>query len=117
VFDVHGKVWGRTAHIFAGCNVEVHRIEVEPGGFCSKHRHRAKANLFFVESGELTVRIWRQGGGRIDETVLRRWQSCTVEPGVFHQFAAAEDTVAFEIYWVELDPGDILRETPGGMKP
>ena len=37
-----GKVWGKTANIFSNPNFEVHRIEVNKGGYCSKHKHKYK---------------------------------------------------------------------------
>mgnify|MGYP000713293983 FL=1 len=41
-----GKVWGKTANIFSNPNFEVHRIEVNKGGYCSKHKHKYKFNAF-----------------------------------------------------------------------
>ena len=37
-----------------------------------------------------------------------------VKPGEYHKFEALEDTIAYEIYWIELNPDDIVRETCGG---
>jgi hypothetical protein len=43
--------------------------------------------------------------------------SCTVAPGELHQFEVLEDdTVAFELYWAELNTADIVRQDAGGMK-
>ena len=109
----HGKVWGTTARIFGGSTVEVHRIEVQPGGYCSKHRHRAKSNQFFVECGKLQVLEWRDNG-TVDSTDLGEGESMTVSPGVPHQFRTDVHCTAYEIYEVILDPEDIERETVGG---
>ena len=54
-----GKVWGKTANIFSNPNFEVHRIEVNKGGYCSKHKHKYKFNAFYVESGELDIIIYK----------------------------------------------------------
>lgn len=99
-------------------NVEFHRIEVNKGGFCSKHKHEHKWNAFFVESGCLEVTIYRQGDGTHpaveDKTILCAGDSTFVEPGVYHMFHALELTLAFETYWVELSQSDIVRVNVGG---
>ncbi len=112
---VAGKAWGETRTLFAANNVEIHRIAVRAGGYCSKHRHAAKFNAFYVESGRLAVKAWKTEYDLIDETVLGPGQMTVVPPGEFHEFVAREDTVAFEIYWTTLDPHDIERETCGGV--
>jgi len=113
-----GKIWGNTSTLFDKNNVEIARIEVNKGGYCSKHIHKYKYNLFFIESGSLEVTIYRNDADTIleDVTVLKSGDSTYVEPGVYHMFRALEDTVAYEIYWVELDPNDIVRESVGGKE-
>ena len=108
-----GKVWGETARIFAGNNVEMHRIVGNKGGYCSKHKHEHKFNMFFVESGVLKIIEWKEDSGTVDETILRNCDSCVVPPGSLHKFEVEEDCVAYEIYWVSLDPADISREDHG----
>lgn len=112
-----GKVWGNTSTIFAKNNVEIARIEIEPGGYCSKHKHETKYNLFYVESGKLEIKIFRTDANKQieDVTVLGPQGSTFVEPGLFHTFRAIEKTVAYEIYWTELSLDDIQRETVGGI--
>ena len=108
------KIWGSTCKLFDRNNVEVHRIQVKDGGFCSKHWHKYKFNLFYVESGRLWIRQWLANGDSSD-IALVPGESLTVRPGVLHRFEALEDTVAYEIYWAELDD-DIYRESQGGIK-
>ena len=110
-----GKIWGTTQPIFHANNVEVHRIAIVPGGFCSKHKHLNKWNLFYIESGELVVENWRVKSGLCDETTVSAGETFAVPPGEFHRFRALTDVVAYEIYWTELDPNDITRETVGGI--
>ena len=111
-----GKVWGNTKDIFSKNNVEVHRIFGKKNGYCSKHRHEHKYNLFFVERGSIKVSIWKEYG-LVDETILEDQEKTVVDPGQYHQFEILiDDTVAFEIYWVELDSKDIEREDVGGLK-
>ena len=50
-----GKVWGQTQPLFNKNNVEIHRIETNKGGFCSKHKHEFKYNCFYVEKGKLKI--------------------------------------------------------------
>ena len=109
-----GKVWGKTKLIFRNVNVEIHRIEAMKDGYCSKHKHEHKFNKFFVESGLFQVDVWQEDYALIDTTILKAGESTTVKPGCDHMFKALEDSVVYEIYWVELDGKDIIRETIGG---
>lgn len=108
-----GKIWGMTQCLFAQNNVEVHLIDTKEGGFCSKHSHIHKFNLFYILNGALKVEIWMPYG-LVDTTIIKDNQYCIVPPGHSHRFEALADTKALEIYWVELDPDDIERETVGG---
>jgi len=111
--DWNGKVWGETASLFCQNNIEIHYINANKGGYCSKHHHVHKYNKFVVLKGKLLVRIWKDYG-LVDETVLNAHHSCEVPPGSVHQFEALEDTEALEIYWTEIAPSDIIRENVGG---
>jgi mannose-6-phosphate isomerase-like protein (cupin superfamily) len=114
--DVQGKIWGSTSPLFCKNNVEIHRIEGNKGGFCSWHKHGAKYNRFFVESGTIKVTVQKDyGSGTLEDvTILLPGQQTTVAPGDYHKFEVLEDCVAYEIYWVELNPADIERITVGG---
>lgn len=108
-----GKVWGQTRCIFASPFCSVHRIVGRARGFCSVHKHAHKWNRFYVEHGALRIRQWR---GLPDETIIRTGELCDIPPGITHQFEVVEDgSVAYEIYWVELDESDIERATQGGI--
>lgn len=114
--DIQGKVWGSTSLLFCKNNVEVHRIEGNKNCYCSKHEHKHKYNMFFVEKGCLLIEIWKDYD-LVDETIVKAGDICTVAPGQHHKFTVLEeDTVAFEIYWVELSQSDISREIVGGKK-
>lgn len=116
--NIQGKVWGRTSPLFNKNNVEVHIIEIRKGGFCSKHLHKTKFNKFVVCTGKLQVNIWKDygnGTSMCDETILTGGEECVVPPGHYHQFIALEDTSALEIYWVELNEDDIIRDNMGGL--
>jgi len=114
--NIAGKVWGMTEVIHANGALEFHRIETNAGGMCSKHLHKYKWNGFFVESGHLIIRVWKNDYDLVDKTHLKSGDFCQVKPGEFHSFEAVVDTVAFELYWAEFNHNDIERESVGGMK-
>lgn len=108
------KIWGETSHVWNGNNVEVHRIDIIHGGYCSKHKHDFKYNMFYVETGELMIDVWKDNN-IVDNTHIAAGESTTVAPGQYHRFTATVPTVAYEIYWVELQTPDIIREDQGGI--
>tara|TARA_B100000959_G_C14926859_1_gene601869 strand:- start:406 stop:750 length:345 start_codon:yes stop_codon:yes gene_type:complete len=112
--NIQGKVWGNTQPLFCKNNVEIHRIETREGGYCSKHKHEHKYNAFYVESGKLKITAWKNDYDLVDETIVSTNQITTCPPQEYHMFEALEDTVAYEIYWVELSENDIQRENCGG---
>ena len=111
--NIQGKVWGQTSPIFNRNNVEIHRLEINKGGTCSKHYHLHKHNMFFVESGKIEVCIWQKDYDLTDKTILTDTQSSIIKPGLFHQFKAIEDSIVYEIYYTCLESEDIIRETVG----
>ena len=110
-----GKVWGQTELIHANGVLEFHRIEFKAGFKCSEHEHKYKFNGFFVESGQMLIRVWQDNDqdGLIDETILEPGDFTVVKPGMVHQFEGIKDGVAFELYWAEFDHSDIVRRTVG----
>ena len=72
--------------------------------------------MFFVENGILKIKIWKDYG-LVDTTILNAKDNCIVSPGQFHMFESLEDnTIVYEIYWVNIDENDIVRENVGGRK-
>lgn len=108
-----GKVWGSTSTLFSKNNVEFHRIEVNNNFECSKHCHLHKFNAFYVEKGKLKIQTWKKDYPLVDETTISTGEMTIVKPGEYHKFISLEDTIAYEIYWVEIDKDDIVRETCG----
>lgn len=111
----YNKIWGTTEQVYNGNNVEIHRIEINQGGYCSRHIHHYKHNMFFVESGKLQIEVWKNDS-LVDKTVLEAGQSTSVAPNEPHRFTALAPTIAYEIYWVTLLPEDIQRFTQGGVE-
>lgn len=109
-----GKIWGETRCILKNAFCEVHRLEAKSGTKCSIHLHKFKTNLFFVESGKLLIRVWKNDYSLVDETILNPGEYTEVQPNEKHQFEALEDTVAFEVYYPEGITNDIVRDNVGG---
>ncbi len=108
-----GKIWGETELIHHNSVLEFHRIIFKRGVQCSKHKHKYKWNGFFVESGQMLVRVWPEEYDLVDETILNAGDFMQVKPGVYHQFEGIEDGVAFELYWAEFNHDDIDRISNG----
>jgi len=109
-----GKAWGETEAIEQSPNMELHKIEIKKGGYCSQHKHQSKINGFLIISGELEIQRWKDYG-LCDKTILKAGGWTKVPPGEQHRFKALKKTVAYEIYWVELNHNDIQRENVGGI--
>lgn len=110
---IEGKVWGQTELIEANSSLEFHRIDIKKGGTCSKHKHKFKFNGFYVVSGKLSVKVWKNDYDLVDETIVTEGQYTVVRPGEYHQFEALENTLAFELYWAHFDHDDIERTSVG----
>lgn len=116
--DKAGKYWGTTREIFFQNNVEMHYMEIDPGGYCSEHFHSMKFNRFLILEGELTILSWKSGDKEPpDVVVLEARDECTIKPAIYHKFHNKSDKVckALEIYWTELSPKDITRRSIGGI--
>jgi len=110
---IQGKVWGHTIPVFCKNNVEINKLKLNRGHQCSKHIHDSKYNMFYVISGEIKVRVWKNEYDLVDETVLTADQGTIVKPKEYHRFEVLQDSVILEVYWVQLDVGDILRADVG----
>jgi quercetin dioxygenase-like cupin family protein len=112
--DKSGKIWGFTSKIFAKNNVEVHRIVGYSGGKSSIHRHTAKWSMFFVELGEIKLCIEKNDYSLTDATILKEGESIIIKPNEYHWFEIVKQgSIAYEIYWTELNPDDIERKNCG----
>ena len=112
--SVQGKFWGSTRCFFVNESSEVHYIDANEGGYCSRHCHEQKWNRCIVLGGKLKVIIYREDGQ--DETILTEGMFSDVPPGIDHKFEAIEDTQALEIYWIDgPNTTDIVRKDMGGM--
>lgn len=106
-----GKIWGENILLFNNGVVQINQINIKRGGRCSKHLHKYKNNVFYVQSGKLLIEQWN--GNFIDQTILVDEQSTEIKNGTYHRFTALEDTIAIEIYSILIEENDILREDTG----
>lgn len=112
---IEPKVWGTTQRLFDRGGVEVHRIVGLAGGYCSKHRHQWKYNLFYIERGSLRVTLYGSGNSIEEERTLTAGEWMEIKPGQTHRFWVVTDqTVALEIYYLDGCPHDIIRDDVGG---
>lgn len=102
------KSWGFTQEILKHNNVSIHRIEINKNQFCSKHYHEFKYNIFYIESGSIKIQQW-DDMDNICEIILSSGQTHNIPPKKYHKFIGLEDSVVYEIYYVELPDQDIVR--------
>lgn len=109
------KTWGENFIVYTSDTCSVRSIRIVPGGYCSKHIHKHRHNLFHVLSGRLQVSIQRENG-IVDETVLGPGETTSVPPGELHWFLAIEETTAIEVYYPHpVEDRDIERQSVGGV--
>lgn len=111
-----GKIWGENILIFKNDHIQINQIYIKKGGRCSKHYHRSKNNMFFIQAGELLIEKWNSNG-IIDSTILESEQKTIIPSNVYHRFTAIQDTQALEIYYSDIDLDDIVREDIGSYSP
>ena len=114
------KPWGWSQEVYRDELTRVVRIHVEPGGFCSVHKHERQHNQFVILSGELNlyssetwdgIKYWEsQKPWSIHDTIEQGWFAGS---GVYHQFDSPTGCEALEIYTstdgTPPDENDIVR--------
>lgn len=112
------KPWGNTTQVASNPFCEVHHITVRGGLRCSVHRHRHKANLFYVFHGELEIVVMDPSTQAVTTVILTAGKSYTVEPNTWHQFRAGGDGVeALEVYFPVGCAWDDTDRSPGWRDP
>ena len=127
---IQGKVWGMTEALLVTPMIEVHKIIINAGGYCSMHKHEFKWNMFYVLHGEIDIHVRKNEYDLVDVTNLRVGEHTSVAPNEYHMFKHhvppdEEEMVkkwgrpaaaaALEIYYLESISKDIIRETVGGI--
>lgn len=112
--DLQHGTWGKRYRIWE-TPTELHTIlHLKKNKRCSWHKHIHAHNLFFVISGELTVKT-DIGPERQYVTIMPGGIPFVVKPGVLHEFRTGDvDTIIYEIAYVKYDLDDIHREQLGG---
>lgn len=113
------KAWGTTECLLATPLVELHRIHVLPGGYCSVHKHHGRANVFYVVAGELEVEVWADDPTPEFSAFLTQplvaGEIYTVGPGSVHKFRSRRGAEVLELYYPVLRGEDIERFSEGGL--
>ena len=107
IINIIEKLWGKTQLVFDNEIIHIYSAWIKPGGFCSKHYHKNKHNLFFVQSGSIVVKIWDKE--TINEHKLLTGDKILVNSNTWHQFVAIEESIVLEIYYSTIDHEDIIR--------
>ena len=63
----------------------------------------------------ILLQIWRKHLEKPEELILKTGEQFTVSPNIEHRFIALENTIAYEIYYVELQDDDIIRLIQGHL--
>lgn len=66
------------------------------GKKCSLHYHMLKHETFYVQSGQLLVKLGTLNSSEYTTRILTPGMSLEIAPGVVHQMTAIEDTEMFE---------------------
>jgi mannose-6-phosphate isomerase-like protein (cupin superfamily) len=112
-----GKAWGWNRPIISNSFIILNDIYVKPGGYCSKHVHNFRNNIFFVLKGTLEISIWKNDYELVDKTKLKKFQTTVVKPKEYHQFFSDTGCRALELYYLDgIKKNDIIRESVGGIK-
>jgi quercetin dioxygenase-like cupin family protein len=101
------KHWGKTLLVFDNETIHIYLAWINQGGFCSKHYHKNKHNLFFLQSGSIIVKTWNTD--TINEHKLIAGDKILVKNNIWHQFLAVEESILLEIYYSTIDHEDIIR--------
>ena len=110
------KAWGTCYHIFKNSNVNVDLLRIEPGGYCSLHKHQAKHNLFYVLKGILDIELDLHDD--IRKICLNQENPrFIIAPGIHHRFTSYEGCRCIEISFVKINDNDIIRFSESGIIP
>lgn len=114
------KVWGTTESVVLTQSIQIDRIVVSEGGFCSWHFHQNKSNGFYVVQGALEIE-WDDGHSASRKRISPDIPFLEVAEQKCHRFRGlAAQTIAFEYYIARenatIDIHDIVRLEDGGIE-
>jgi mannose-6-phosphate isomerase-like protein (cupin superfamily) len=110
------KPWGLSELLIREPTLEVHRLTIQAGGYCSIHFHCHKLQYLFVVSGRLRLRTFTATGRLSEERECATGDCVICDLDIRHQFEAVTDCLVYEVYQSEslLDPLDIVRLSESG---
>jgi mannose-6-phosphate isomerase-like protein (cupin superfamily) len=118
------KPWGETQTLYLDDKIEVCRIWVRQGAYCTRHLHKDKDNAFWIVSGRLRVVTYHPDGTVLIDRILEPGGSTRltiVGSGLKHRFEALTDVVAHEVYQAipgrSINKDDIVRFDEGMNGP
>jgi len=104
------KLWGIQQFRLHDTLINVDYIEVVPGGYCSVHLHKNKANIFIVKEGSMEIFEFSPGMAVIRAGKIEAGESATVQAGVLHQFWSPHGCIAQEVYYGTADEPLVVHE-------
>lgn len=108
----HPKGWGKELWIAnkAYCGK---KMQLDKGKKCSVHYHKNKEETFYIQSGKMELRLWKNGfPGPETKIVLGPGEIIHLIPGDIHQFFGLEDCTFFE-FSTHHEEEDSYRLAPG----
>jgi len=115
------KVWGSVWHVFSSPYASFSYLEVQAHRRCSVHKHRERANQFFVLEGSLMIETFdfTDLDSPANQHVLTAGQVYTVGSEVWHRFKVLQAGRVVEVYFPDRENAicrldDIQRYDEGG---
>lgn len=105
--NIINKIWGNTTELLSINNVSINRLNILANTKCSRHYHKYKYNMFYVENGSIIVHTWHDNTQK--SILLKQGESLTILPNREHQFESVCDSIVYEIYYCAMDSEDIVR--------
>lgn len=108
------KPWGYTACQFEGEHFEFWQCYVIAGGFSSLHRHASKHNRIYCRTATLQIDLPDMPQRMV---IVHPGKLIDIEPGIRHRFRVLKSGSAWESYWGDCHPSDIIRNDQNGWSP
>ena len=124
------RPWGKWTRLYQDEQVELRKLKVVEGGYCTLHYHEHQSNQFAVVQGRLVLRLYHQPeavevdiklAAEVDTIIdiTPGTSSGLVLPGRIHCFHAHTPVVAYELIVATgdnpLDPNDSVKLGEAGI--
>jgi mannose-6-phosphate isomerase-like protein (cupin superfamily) len=101
------KPWGTTTLIFDSQNLHIYSAIINKNGASSRHYHKYKNNIFYVQRGMVSITLWSEN--TTETKFLNEGDIIDIPKGQWHQFFANEESIVLEVYYSRIDHEDIIR--------